>query len=551
MIESVRQTVGSRLIRRRDFILGSSALAGQAALFGCRTSAGHGPGARFGILSDTHVNGPDCADELRRALELFREADVDAVLHCGDITNLGYLRELETFEAVWSATMPASVRLIAAMGNRDLSDTGKFPKEKRERERDWLLTGSGRAFGIRSFDVNGVNVVAADWKHEGGLEAYMTTHPELRDPSKPLVVIQHPHPRGTVFEASGWMADDGRTGCYLRMFPKAMVFSGHSHVPFCRPGSLWRGDFTSAAAGSFYLGPSTAQGGCELSTLDVSSDGATLHRHDLSSGDVLTSEFAFSCLKRPAPKKVGEIRFVQWNIGNFSFGKRGETAIPADESEAQARAYRQMADSFDADVIGLSEFNPSFDRGGGLARDLVFGGFASFADGPHQGYQGNAVASRTSLRNVISRPYARRIQLTYMLRTETKIGGTTVRIVQTHLDLDAEVRAAQIAELAACLKNEPRVILSGDFNVSSASEYAPLEAIGLVGANFSHFGTLPTHRRRSFALTPAIDNVFVRGFEFTDVAVGDPSLSLSDHRPLVCTLKPIDVARGFDVPILI
>lgn len=530
----------SEMIRRRDFILGSSAVAGQIALFGCQTSAGRGPGVRFGILSDTHVTGPECAAELRRVLEFFREADVDAVLHCGDITDLGYLRELEAFKTVWNEIMPRSVRFIAAMGNRDLSDTGKFPKEKREHERDKLLIGSDRTFGIRSFDVNGVNVVAADWKHEGELETYMTAHPELRDPSRPLIVIQHPHPRETVFEADGWMADDARAGCYLRMFPKAMVFSGHSHVPLNELGSLWRGDFTSAAAGSYYLGPKTAQGGRELSILDVSAGGATLRRHDLASGHIQTGEIAFSRLRRPASKKAGEIRFVQWNIGNFSFGKHGETAIPADEADARAGDYRRMIASLDADLIGLSEFNPVFDKGGGKARGLVFDGFPFFADGPHQGYQGNAMASRTSLRNVISRPYARRIQPTYMMCGETEIGGTPVRIVQTHLDLDAEVRTVQIAELADCLKDEQRVILSGDFNVSSAAEYAPLEAIGLAGANFSRFGTFPTHRRRSFAATPAIDNVFVRGFKFTDVAVGDPSLSLSDHRPLVCTLKQLE-----------
>lgn len=534
----------SGMICRRDFIRGSSAVAGQIALFGCRTSARRGPGVRFGILSDTHVTGSECAAELRRALEFFREADVDAVLHCGDVTDLGYLRELEAFKTVWNEIMPRSTRFIAAMGNRDLSDTGKFPKEKRERERDQLLIGSGRVFGIRSFDVNGVNVVAADWKHEGELETYMTAHPELRDPSRPLIVIQHPHPRGTVFEADGWMADDGRAGCYLRMFPKAMVFSGHSHVPLNELGSLWRGDFTSAAAGSYYLGPATAQGGRELSILDVSADGAMLHRYDLSSGETLASELVFASLRCPVSKKAGEIRFVQWNIGNFSFGKHGETAIPAGEADARAGDYRRMIGSLDADIIGLCEFNPAFDKGGGKARGRIFGGFPFFEDGPHQGYQGNAVASRTPVRNVVSRPYVRRIQPTYMLCGETELAGTPVRIVQTHLDLDAEVRAAQIAELAECLKDEQRVILSGDFNVSSAAEYAPLEAIGLAGANFSRFGTFPTHRRRSFAATPAIDNVFVRGFELTDVAVGDPSLSLSDHRPLVCTLKTIGKING-------
>lgn len=276
------------MIRRRDFILGSSAFAGQAVLFGCRTSEGSGPAARFGILSDTHVTGPECADELRKALGFFREKGVDAVLHCGDVTNLGYRRELEAFEAVWDETMPKSVRFIAVMGNRDLSDTKRFPKERRERERDRLLIGSGRVFGIRSFDVNGVNVVAADWKHEGELESHMAAHPELRDPSKPLVVIQHPHPKETLFGASGRMADDGRAGCTLRLFPRAVSFSGHSHIGFARPDSIWRGDYVAAAAGSCYFGPPTAKGGREVSVLTVAPGRTVLDRTDLSTGRTVT-----------------------------------------------------------------------------------------------------------------------------------------------------------------------------------------------------------------------------------------------------------------------
>ena len=498
------------------------------------------PRVRFGIVSDTHVTGPECADDLRRMLAFLRAADVDAVLHCGDVTNLGYRRELAAFEAVWDEIMPKDVRFIAAMGNRDLSDTGKFPKERRERERDLLLIGSGREFGIRSFDVNGVGVIAVDWKHEGELEAYMADRPGLRDPSKPLIVIQHPHPRGTVFGATGWMSDDGRAGGYLRLFPRALSFSGHSHQPFAKESSLWRGDFSAAAAGSYYLGPRTASGGREVSVLEVSPRRVVLVRHDLAAGTASTNELAAADLKPPRAKGDGEFTFVQWNIGNFSFGRRGESSVSAEAAPTRAEDYRRFIRALDADFIGLCEFNPVFDRGGGQADALLFGGFASVTCGPHRGYQGNAlVAARHALKDVRSRAFARRVQPTYALFAETEIGGRRTTLVQTHLDLDAAVRATQIAELAELLGNEPRVILSGDFNVSSADEYAPFEAIGLTGANFSRFGTFPTHRRRGFALTPAIDNVFVRGFEFTDVAVGDPSLSLSDHRPLVCTLKTV------------
>ena len=46
------------------------------------------------------------------------------------------------------------------------------------------------------------------------------------------------------------------------------------------------------------------------------------------------------------------------------------------------------------------------------------------------------------------------------------------------------------------------------------------------------------HRRRKIGLTPAIDNVFVRGLRIVEVCLGDYALSLSDHRPFAVRLAP-------------
>ena len=154
------------------------------------TSAGDGV-IRIGVISDTHVTGPESAERLAEALEFFARRRVDAVVHCGDIADLGYVAQLDVFASVWRRTMPAGVPLVAAFGNRDMSDTSKMPEERREADRVRLILADPAAamkrvcgwsgeFGVRALEVKGVALVAADWRHEGELEKFLSTRPDLR-----------------------------------------------------------------------------------------------------------------------------------------------------------------------------------------------------------------------------------------------------------------------------------------------------------------------------------------------------------------------------------
>ena len=60
------------------------------------------------------------------------------------------------------------------------------------------------------------------------------------------------------------------------------------------------------------------------------------------------------------------------------------------------------------------------------------------------------------------------------------------------------------------------------------------------GTVFGRHGTFPTHRRRSVAITPASDNVLVKGFDILSVHTEDDPMILSDHRMLVCRLRAKD-----------
>ena len=125
---------------RLDFLKGVAATLGCGA-FGCgflQSGALRGslkPNLVFGVISDTHLRTlksrppprpwwPDTF--LRKALEYFRDANVDAVVHCGDMANYGEVEAMRMHADIWNATFPRSrapdghvVEKLFVTGNHD------------------------------------------------------------------------------------------------------------------------------------------------------------------------------------------------------------------------------------------------------------------------------------------------------------------------------------------------------------------------------------------------------------------------------------------------
>jgi endonuclease/exonuclease/phosphatase family metal-dependent hydrolase len=532
-------------MNRKEFLASGACISSFTLLKGCRAflpgESSDSKAVRFGVISDTHVTGDESADRLRPALEFFVREKVDAVLHCGDVTNLGYLREYAAFRRVWDAVMPKSIAFVSALGNRDLSMTAKMPEEVRSRDAALLVASSslGKSAGIHVHEVRGIPVVAIDWGYEDGLEQFMSERPELRRMDRPLVVVQHRHMAGTVYNASpgSWMADSGRGACYLRMFPNAVSFSGHSHVRFREPNGIWHGDFTAAGAGSCYVGPPDAKGGYEVSVLELQGADISLLRRDLKTGYEERHHFTRPPKSDLLCRKPGVFTFAQWNLGHFAHGRATSSKITAADGARRSLAYRSLLERVRPDMLGLCEYSAAFDAGGTQTRSALFGDYPAFTVGPADGFQCNAIASRTSLCETRFADYSKRRQKTYYALSETVVGGVPVTVVETHLDLSREERRQQIAELAAAISGRERVIVSGDFNIDDQSEYGPLLKAGLVPANGGDFGLFNTHRRRRMEITPAIDNVLVRGLSICGVATADDELELSDHRMLVVQFR--------------
>jgi endonuclease/exonuclease/phosphatase family metal-dependent hydrolase/predicted phosphodiesterase len=512
--------------------------------------AGCGDAVRIGIISDTHVTGDESVEELSRAFSFLRDKGVDAVIHCGDMTDFGYIHQLEAFAEAWKKAMPPGIPLIPVLGNRDMTLTSRFPESRRAAELPKLVASDPDAHvrrilgvdlngGLRAVSVKGVNVVAVDWGHEPELEKFMAGRRDMCDPSRPFVHVQHPHPGGVFFNSP---SPDAAT-CWLNMFPKAISVSGHSHKPFSDPNTFGAGAFTFIAAGSHYLSGGEQQMGFrEVSVLTVGADAMKLDRYSLHDGAADSGGRAFERKRIPAsPKSPDSFVFASWNIGAFRYCRGGLTAASKPGHAAEIR--RQIA-AIDADIVGLAEFRPAFETGGRMARDLFGETYGNSAIGPVCGANCNAIFTRSfpvSGKRCIE--YAQRKQQRYFTACEIDIRGVKTTVVQTHLDLVDEPRRSQIARLVEEFGALPNVIIAGDFNVSREDEYAPFAEAGFTMANASSFGNFRTHRRRDTSYTTAIDNVFAKGFEIVDAWSDEDPMFLSDHRILLCRLRPKPAGR--------
>ena len=289
---------------RRKFIASAASVAGLHML----RAAGVDSAAacvRLGVISDTHVTGPESVARLAAAFRFLRERDVDAVLHCGDVTDRGTLEQLDAFVAAWRSVFDSKTRFVIALGNRDMMDSGKISDAERQaakgrairdnpREAFRRVLGEEIGDGVYATHVGGVWIVAAPWKREGELERFFMSHTEIAASGALVVVLQHQHHQGTVFggNLADWAVCDPRATCWMEMFPDFISFSGHSHITHMREDAVSDGAFPAVAAGSYCFEKSPAAVGRDVAVLTFADGAATLERFDLRTGASLRSTLA-------------------------------------------------------------------------------------------------------------------------------------------------------------------------------------------------------------------------------------------------------------------
>lgn len=237
--------------------------------------------------------------------------------------------------------------------------------------------------------------------------------------------------------------------------------------------------------------------------------------------------------------------FASWNIGHFALGRDCKSHVRAADAAARAKAYNDFLDEVGADVFGVAEYSENFVCDGDVsAKSAVFGHYGQTTVGPQHGYQWNAQfwnGYKCLSANTVS--YPQHDQGVYYVASRLKVAGKEVVFVSTHLDWTTfkpgheNDRKSQMQKLIDDFRDEPHVVIAGDFNVGIRSpgkksldnpiEYKVFADAGYTLGNDGRHKTCPAGR-----LDPengrSLDNIIVKGLELEDFRVFDRP-DLSDH----------------------
>ena len=239
--------------------------------------------------------------------------------------------------------------------------------------------------------------------------------------------------------------------------------------------------------------------------------------------------------------------FASWNIGHFALGKKWYSTIPESEAPGKIVEYKAFLDKAGVKVIGICEHECFVGTNNTFAvTETILAGYDGKAVEPDGLGRLNALYWKDAKCVKTGKvKFEKHSQHRYYRFARLNIAGREVCFVMTHLDWNhvkpghEQDRASQIAKLVEDLKDEPYVVIGGDFNTcvlvnnvwtDAPEEYKPFRKAGFAAAHWGELKTWPASKPYK-----SIDNIFAKGFDISDVRVqADPTLS--DHALVRCTL---------------
>ena len=155
---------------------------------------------------------------------------------------------------------------------------------------------------------------------------------------------------------------------------------------------------------------------------------------------------------------------AHWNIGHFSLGKSSSTTITDSLSNERASAYKSFLDSLNVDILGICEYNPTFNTSGSNTKEVLFDNYPFYCVGIKHNYNCNAVFSYFNISNSDIKYFATKVQTRYYILTSFVYKNIEVKLVETHLDWNQgndgkRCRQEQISQLVETFRNDPYVII--------------------------------------------------------------------------------------------
>ena len=241
--------------------------------------------------------------------------------------------------------------------------------------------------------------------------------------------------------------------------------------------------------------------------------------------------------------------FATWNIAHYSCGKTYPSTISAADMPKYKAAYAAFLDRANASIIGICEDSWFCDAASTLtARETIFPRYTGFASEQKRPFDYNSLYWKDA--ECLSsgrRMFRKTTEPRFYRWARLRICGREVVAVEAHLEWNITIpghmddRKDEIRQIIEDFKNEPRVVIGGDFNTSlmlsdgkteinTPEDYEAFRKAGYAAAHWGTINTWPSDKP-----TLSIDNIFAKGLWIDGVEVfGD--VRLSDHWLMRCRL---------------
>lgn len=265
---------------------------------------------------------------LRKALTVIKNNDVDMILYAGDIGDLGtrfaFQTYMDTLDEVFGDDKPI-VQTI--MGNHDYWNKSVFTAINHTRAFEQITGQSPWTHYV----VNGYHFIGASPDCGSMSAAYSVSakwlDAELQKAAadsdgKPIFVMTHNQPENTSYGSDDW--GDSTLNAVLEKSPNVINFSGHVHYSLLDERSIWQGAYTVINTQS--LSYTEMEEGKENGTIppnadatpmgyimEIQADEILLHRINFADGNTGIEEKADSLWTFPLPYQ---------NDGRYAFESR-------------------------------------------------------------------------------------------------------------------------------------------------------------------------------------------------------------------------------------
>ena len=221
---------------------------------------------RIAVMSDLQAYAQKEDNGMRnleRALDVFAAQKVDVVVNDGDIGDNAVDVSAVAYYKERCDERLGAVPHVACYGNHELNID--LPESlKAVRTPPAVRADFNRVFGfdptaklVRQ-QIRGYDFISYSFDSDAGYTAAEMGELKValdaavaRDAQKPIFVVTHYHPEGTVNASE---PKGGELRKLLNDYPQVVSISGHSHYPLQAPGTIWQGEFTAIESASLCYG---------------------------------------------------------------------------------------------------------------------------------------------------------------------------------------------------------------------------------------------------------------------------------------------------------